>query len=182
MLMRNWFPKDLSFLPRPVFRSDFNNQADAGFRTTMRGFLSIMILRELPIKRFYTRCIIMYFAMRWFVFRGVYRGNGTPLFTYANEYHMKDLTNYPDLYWLLLHSRVPTLPPTNTLTNDWRKRQQPTYHLYHSRCYRYRFRSPRYLPWDGTMNQPTLPFLRDEGTTVINGTFKVQANTDPKCH
>ena len=180
--MRNWFPKDLSFLPRPVFRSDFNNQADAGYRTTMRGLLSVLILRELPIKRFYTRCIIMYFAMRWFVFRGVYRGNGTPLFTYANEYHMKDLTNYPDLYWLLLHSRVPTLPPTNTLTNDWRKRQQPTYHLYHSRCYRYRYRSARYLPWDGTMNQPTLPFLRDEGTTVINGTFKVQANTDPKCH
>jgi hypothetical protein len=41
-------------------------------------------------------------------------------------------------------------------------------------------RKPRYVTWDGSMNQPTMPYLHDTGTDVNNGTFKRNVNTTPQ--
>jgi hypothetical protein len=50
----------------------------------------------------------------------------------------------------------------------------------HKNVYRYRFRRPRYVQWDGSMNQPTMPYMNDTGTDVINGTFKRNCNSTPQ--
>ena len=41
-------------------------------------------------------------------------------------------------------------------------------------------RKPRYIPWDGSQNQPVMPYMVDIGTDVINGTFKRNVNTVPQ--
>ena len=41
-------------------------------------------------------------------------------------------------------------------------------------------RKPRYVQWDGTMSQPVMPFMNDNGTDVTNGTFKRQCNSSPQ--
>lgn len=58
-------------------------------------------------------------------------------------------------------------------------RQTPVFHQYHRCVYRYRFRKPRYIQWDGTQSQPVMPYLNDTGTEVINGTFKRNPNSVP---
>ncbi len=54
------------------------------------------------------------------------------------------------------------------------------FHQYHKQVYRYRFRRPRYVPWDGTQSQPVMPFVNDHGTGVSNGTWKRNTNTSPE--
>ena len=52
--------------------------------------------------------------------------------------------------------------------------------MYHKTTWRYIMRKPRYVQWDGTQNQPVMPFMNDAGTDVTNGTFKRQCNSVPQ--
>lgn len=168
---------------RPVYRSDFN-WTSYHTRAQLRVLLGLAFIRELPIRNFYVRCWIAYAYIIFFVIRGIGRGMSIarPIVMYNNAIHAKALANYPDLYWWQMSRKLPKATPTPDVHREWQTRQMPVYHQYHKTAYRYRNRKPRYVPWDGTMNQPVMPYLHDDGTDVINGTFKRNCNSAPHLH
>uniref|UniRef100_A0A7S3TL04 Uncharacterized protein n=1 Tax=Strombidinopsis acuminata TaxID=141414 RepID=A0A7S3TL04_9SPIT len=168
-------------ITRPAFRSDFN-YTNYATRAQLRIALGLAVIRELPIKNFYIRCWIAYFYVCWFVVRGLARGfsYNRPIVLYNHAIHMKALANYPDLFYWNLTRVLPRNPPIPDAHREWQTRQMPVFHQYHKNTYRYRFRKPRYVQWDGSMNQPVMPFMHDHGTEVANGTFKRNCNTSPQ--
>jgi len=137
------------------------------------------VIRELPIKNFYIRCWLSYAWLMYFVSKGLGRGlrYQRPLVIYGNQFHHRALLNYPDLFWWNLTRVLPRNPPVPDAHNEWRIGQTPVFHQYHKTCYRYRTRKPRYVPWDGSQNQPVMPYLIDQGSDVANGTFKRNCNS-----
>jgi hypothetical protein len=183
-IVQSWFPRrHMADIQRPVFRSDFNwtNYAN---RAQMRVALGLLIIRELPIKNFYTRIGLGYLWIMYFIIRGVGRGlkQNRPLVLYNHPMHMKTLANYPDLFYWNITRVLPKNPPVPDAHREWRTRQNPVYHLAHKNVYRYRYRRPRYVQWDGSMNQPVMPYMHDAGTDVLNGTFKRNCNSVPQLH
>lgn len=174
-ILRSWFPAGCTarMLTRPAYKSDFNF-SDYSTRAQVRTLIACMVIRELPVKNFYSRCWLMYFYLLWFVHNGVGRGlfYSSPIVTYAHPFNIKPLLNYPDLFWWKFFKTAPTNPPMPDPHKSWSVRQKPVYHQYQRTTYRYRKRRPRYVQWDGSMNQPVMPFLHDHGTNVPNGTFK----------
>ena len=114
--------------------------------------------------------------------RGVGRGfkNNRPIILYNHALNMKTLGNYPDLFYWATCRVLPKCPPVPDAHREWRTRQNPVFHQYHKNVYRYRYRRPRYVQWDGSMNQPVMPYLNDTGTDVNNGTFKRNINNVPQ--
>lgn len=94
----------------------------------------------------------------------------------------KPLLNYPDLLWWTNARALPTTYIRENVHMNWRTWQTPLFHQVHRCVYRYRTRRPRYLPWDGTMSQPAMPYVHDTGSKVINGTWKFHTNTSPRLH
>ena len=184
-ILASWFPKSRfeDIVVRPVGKSDWDwteYQTRAGLRT----MLGVLAIRELPIKNFYVRCFLTYLYAHFFILKGIGRGLTfqRPIVMYNHDFHNRALLNYPDLFWWNFCRELPKSPPVPNAHLEWRMRQTPVFHQYHKNCYRYRFRKPRYVPWDGSQNQPVMPFLHDEGTDVINGTFKRNVNTSPQLH
>lgn len=166
---------------RPVYKSDFN-WTNYATRAQVRVLLGLLVIRELPIKNFYVRCWLAYFYIIFFVIRGLGRGLkwSRPLVMYNQALNAKTLVNYPDLFYWNLTRILPKNPIVNDGHREWRTRQSPVFHQYHRTTYRYRQRKPRYVPWDGSMNQPVMPYMVDIGTDVINGTFKRNVNSVPQ--
>jgi hypothetical protein len=144
--------------------------------------LTLLVIRELPIKNFYVRCWIAYFYGIYFVVRGNARGliQQRPLVLYSHQMHLKALVNMPDLFFWTTCKVLPKPNPMPDAHREWRTRQTPVFHQYHKTTYRYRMRKPRYIQWDGSMNQPIMPYMVDIGTDVINGTFKRNCNSTPQ--
>jgi hypothetical protein len=181
-ILSSWFPKrNMDEVVRPVYRSEWNYNANAT-RGNLRILLGFLLIRELPIKNFYSRMFIGYFYVGYFILRGIGRGftSSKPNFFYNNDFHNKSLLNYPDLWWWQITRILPKNPPVPDSHIEWGYQQKPIYHQYHKCVYRYRFRKPRFVPWDGSMNQPVMPFMMDHGTDVPNGTFRRNCNTDPQ--
>ena len=168
-------------ITRPAYQSDFN-WTNYTSRAQARVVLGLAVIRELPIKSFTVRCWIAYFYVCLFIIRGVGRGlkSNRPIVLYNHALHMKTLGNYPDLFYWNICRVLPKCPPVPDAHREWKTRQNPVFHQYHKNVYRYRHRLPRYVQWDGSMNQPVLPFLHDNGTDVNNGTFKRNVNTSPQ--
>jgi hypothetical protein len=168
-------------LGRPAHKSDVYDQANCD-RSRIRNFLALMFIRELPIKNFYARGVLFYVYFQMVIHRGLGRGwyDRLPIIQTSTHNDKRIFANYPDLMIGAFARILPKNPPSANPHLDWRIRQQPTYHQYHRTCYRYRFRKPRYIPWDGTQNQPTMPYLYHEGSGVINGTFFKSTNTNPE--
>lgn len=147
--------------------------------------VSLLFIRELPFKNFYTRAFLGYMWLHFWIFKTIGRGtraHGTPIVYWNNDFAMKALLNNPDLFWWNLCKVLPTNPPRGSTDQFWRCMNQPTFHQYHKNIYRYRWRKPRYVQWDGSMNMPTMPYLYDQGTDVPNGTLKVNANGNARVH
>jgi len=182
-VLRSWMnvPMD-KLVTRPSQRSDWN-WTNCATKAQMRILLGLAVIRELPIKNFYTRCFITYWYLMFTINRGAGRGFVTirPIYFHDHQFHFRAMLNYPDMLWANLTRVMPRNPPTPNQHLQWRNFQQPVYHQVHKACYRYRFRKPRYLPWDGSQNQPTMPYLHDEYSGVINGTFKRNVSTAPDC-
>lgn len=123
----------------------------------------------------------MYFYGVYFIGRGLSRGlrEYRPSLNYMPDWVNKALLNHPDFYDWALGKEMPKFQGGAEAHNIWRMKQTPVYHQYHRCTYRYRYRAPRFIPWDGTMNQPVMPYLIDDSTGVINGTFRRNANTNP---
>ena len=126
--------------------------------------------------------MILYFYGCYFLGRGLSKGlrDIKPAVHYLTPQAAKALVNHPDFFDFALTRTLPKLPISADVHKEWRMKQAPVYHQYHRTTYRYRFRKPRYVPWDGTMHQPIMPFLIDDGTDVINGTFKRNVNGNPE--
>jgi hypothetical protein len=181
-VLKSWFPRrSMDEVTRPVYRSDFNPTSYAS-RAQVRCVLGLLVIRELPIKNFYVRCGLAYTWIIYFIVRGVGRGlrSNRPIVMYNHAYHAKTLANYPDLFYWNVTRVLPTNPPVPDAHREWMTRQQPVFHMYHKNVYRYRYRKPRYVTWDGSQNQPVMPYLNDAGTDVINGTFKRNCNSVPQ--
>ena len=166
---------------RPAFRSDFN-WTNYASRAQLRCLIGLLAIRELPIKNFYIRCWLAYAWIIFFVARGLGRGlvKTRPIFLYNHPFHAKTLVNYPDLFYWTITKVLPKNPPLPDAHREWRTRQTPVFHQYHKTTYRYRYRKPRYIPWDGSQSQPVMPYMMDMGTDVINGTFRRNNNTVPQ--
>lgn len=167
-------------LNRPAYKSTFDH-AQLGLRTGIRQLLAVAIIRELPIKSFYTRAMIAYGYFTFFYFRSLSRGkhNKKPVAVFMQEWQAKTLANYPDLGRLVMFRQLAKIPISPDPHRIWRFNQQPIFHQVHRAVYRYRWRKPRYVPWDGTMSQPAMPFMQDTGSGVINGTWKRLPNNSP---
>jgi hypothetical protein len=124
----------------------------------------------------------MYLYATYFLGRGLSKGLRTirPNTYYLQPYAIKALLNHPDFFDFALTRKLPKIPFTGDAHKEWRMRQTPVYHQYHRTTYRYRMRKPRYVPWDGTQHQPIMPFLVDDGTDVINGTWRRNSSTNPQ--
>ena len=166
---------------RPVYRSDYNF-TNYTTRAQLRCLLGLWCIRELPIRNFYVRVGLAWSWITFFVVRGLGRGlkYNRPLIMYNHPMHAKTLINYPDLFFWNTTRVLPKNPPVPDAHREWRTRQTPVYHQYHKNVYRNRYRKPRYVAWDGSMNQPVMPYLIDQGTDVINGTFKRNSNSTPQ--
>lgn len=182
-ILASWFPRSKidEIITRPSEKSDFN-WTNYATKAQVRCLLGLAVIRELPIKNFYVRCWITWAYLVFFVSRGIGRGlrYQRPIVFYNQRFHERALLNYPDLYWWNICRVLPRNPPVPDAHREWRTRQTPVFHQYHKVVYRYRMRKPRYVPWDGSMNQPVMPYLIDQGTDVINGTFKRNSNSTPQ--
>lgn len=177
-----WFPRGKMLeVTRPVYKSDFNFTNYAS-RAQLRVILGLLAIRELPLKNFYTRATLAYFWIIYHIVRGSGKGlrHNRPLVLWNHTFNSKALANHPDLLQWTLTRILPKNPPIPDAGREWWTRQQPVFHQYHKNVYRYRWRSPRYVSWDGSQNQPTMPYLHDHGTEVNNGTFKRNVATTPQ--
>lgn len=158
---------------RPSHKSDWN-WTNCATKAQMRVILGLLFIRELPIKNFYTRVFITYWFCMFAITRGAGRGfvSHRPIYMFNHYFHFRSLLNHPDMFWANLTRVLPKNPPVPNQHLQWKAFQQPVFHQYHKACYRYRYRKPRYLPWDGSMNQPAMPYMYDQYTGVINGTFQ----------
>jgi len=181
-IVKSWVKKDNidNVLVRPGTRSDWDYTA-YGTRSWFRLLLGFAAIRELPIKSFYARATISYIYFIFFLCRGIGRGHNKrrPAFMYNTHFQARALANYPDLLWWNLTKVIPRNPPVPDTHREWRTRQNPVFHQYHKTVYRYRMRRPRFVAWDGSQNQPVMPYLHDSGTDVINGTFTRLCNSTP---
>jgi hypothetical protein len=181
--MASWFDKKNAdeMLARPAYDSKFNPH-NYDSRNQMRFLLAVLFFRELPIKNFYVRSTVVYFFGIWYCLRFLAKGyyTGRPIVFMNHPLYSRATLNYPDLFWWTHSKILPKVPMTPSANKEWKMRQQPVFHQYHRCVYRYKNRSPRYLPWDGTMNQPVMPYLHDTGSDVINGTWKRNTNTSPQ--
>ena len=182
-VLSSWFkdasPEDL--MVRPANKSDWN-WTNYATKAQIRCVLGLAAIRELPIKNFYIRCWLSYAYLVMFYSNGISRGfrMNRPLVLYNHHFHSRAMANYPDFFWWNLGRILPRNPPVPDAHLEWRTRQTPVFHQYHKTCYRYRQRRPRYVPWDGSQNQPVMPYLHDGGTDVINGTFRRNCNSVPQ--
>ena len=114
----------------------------------------------------------------------VYRGNARLLYNqevyYENYYHRRFLNNYPILKQLVKYSIPTRNPPVMPQDIEWRLLNHPVYYVPHRNNREQRYRIPRYVRWDGTMNMPLMPFANDVGTGVATGQFAINFNNDPR--
>jgi hypothetical protein len=73
-ILRSWFPRrKMEEITRPVYKSDFN-WTNYATRAQVRCLLGLLFIRELPLKNFYTRVMISWAWITFFVVRGLGRG------------------------------------------------------------------------------------------------------------
>jgi hypothetical protein len=140
-------------------------------------FLTYMVLRELPLKNFYARSFVIgtclyYFNYHWWWL-------GSKVLYYTNERDKRELENYPRLKEMVT-KRIASreISPVMLESDYWWTAQNPVFYHHHFKHYRYNHRTKREVPWDGTYNQPVLPFtfLNDRTGFVHNGLLE---NTQP---
>lgn len=153
MQLASWFPRNnmTTYITRPVYKTDFN-PLNYATRAQARCILGLLFIRELPIKNFYIRAWLAYAWVIFFVVKGLGRGlfARRPIILYNHAWNAKVLMNYPDLLHYAIGKVLPKNPPLPDPAREWATRQNPVFHQYHRTTYRYRYRKPRYVPWDGS--------------------------------
>jgi len=140
----------------------------------LKGFLLILMLRELPLKHFYARAFVIGFVyVFWWAKHWHYNTKISRKATYyPNKMIKNDFENFPMLKQIVTERTTSKLiNPAASEADVWWYYQQPVFYHHHHKHYRYIFRDKRVIPWDGTFNMPIYPFLHMKGRTefVHNG-------------
>jgi hypothetical protein len=140
-------------------------------------FLSIFILRELPLKHFYARCFILGAGLWYYNYHFL---RNFKIQAYMNERDERELKNYPLLNEIVT-KRISTKnsSPTIQESDYWWGFQYPVFYHHHIKHYRYLWRTKREVQWDGTFNMPIFPYakLQDRMGFVHAGLTEI---TEPK--
>jgi hypothetical protein len=136
-LVQSWVKHNDNLLVRPAYKSDFNANHDLA-RIQMRVLLGALLIRELPVRSFTARCVIIYFYATYFIGRGLSKGlrHYKPSVHYLTDWAHKALMNHPDFYEFAVGKVLPKLKLGADSHTQWRARQQPVYHQYHRCTYR----------------------------------------------
>lgn len=137
--------------------SDFNESYEHYIRY-FKMFALFMILRELPLKNFYARAFVVGTGL-WYANYHWFWISGRPSY-YQNERDQRELNNYPRLREIV-SKRITSkdTSPTVQEADFWWTAQNPVFYQHHIKHYRYVARTRREVPWDGTYNQPIMPFM-----------------------
>ena len=136
-LLSGWILNNEKTGIRPAHKSD-TNIAHETTRAQLRVGLAILAFRELPIKSFAARWVVLYLAGHMFINKGLGKGI-FPLsaaYFYESGYIKKMLLNYPDINSMLLTKRLPKNLLGRNPHDEWRYFQQPVYHQYHKCTFR----------------------------------------------
>jgi hypothetical protein len=129
-----------------------------------------MILRELPLRHFYARCFVVSTVLYYTNYHWWWLGGR--VVKYQNDRDKRELNNYPRLQEMVtkrISNRESS--PTVQESDYWWQTQNPVFYHHHFKHFRYAMRVRREIPWDGTYNQPTMPyiFLNNRTGFVHNG-------------
>ena len=158
--------------------SDFNSVKE-NYISHFKIFVTVMILRELPLKNFYARCFVVGTCLHYFNYHWWWLYGRKPVY-YSTERDKRPFQNYPRLNEIVnkrISSRQPS--PTRLESDHWWAFQQPVFYHHHIKHYRYIYRHRREVPWDGTYNQPIFPYhtVNDRTAFVHNGILE---STEPR--
>jgi hypothetical protein len=158
--------------------SDFNYMKEH-YIFYFKALLLYGILRELPIKHFYARCLVMGVGL-WYANYHWWQ-NFKPK-RYFNERDQREIDNYP-LLKELVTKRVDSKSSSPVVRESlrWWSHQFPVFYHHHTKHYRYFWRTKREVQWDGTFNMPIFPFhnLTDRMGFVHSGLLEA---VEPKAN
>eukprot|EP00340_Litonotus_pictus_P006754 CAMPEP_0170528442 /NCGR_PEP_ID=MMETSP0209-20121228/13935_1 /TAXON_ID=665100 ORGANISM="Litonotus pictus, Strain P1" /NCGR_SAMPLE_ID=MMETSP0209 /ASSEMBLY_ACC=CAM_ASM_000301 /LENGTH=280 /DNA_ID=CAMNT_0010819649 /DNA_START=45 /DNA_END=887 /DNA_ORIENTATION=+ len=159
--------------------SDYD-QSHQGWKIIGKTGLLYLILRELPLRHFYARSTIwalfgFYLVTHNWKTNPFWPVKETPLY-YTSKFDEQTLDNYP-MVKNYVFNRIPAKKNNPGLPEWelWYKNQFPSHYMHHFKNYRYIMRSRRVVPWDGTFNQPALPYVVNNDRTglVHNGSKEI---------
>ena len=153
--------------------TDFNYAKEWNLKYFKVGLL-LFFLRELPLKHFYARAFVigMTYHLLWLKQWKFFTGSQNLPIYYMNDRDKKEFDNYPML-WEIVAKKVDhrLYNPVWQESDYWWAHQYPIFYMHHFKHYRYVFRKPREVQWDGTFNQPIFPYMKNNNRTafVSNG-------------
>ena len=160
--------------------SDYNNNYQF-YKNYGKIALMFLVLRELPLKNFYARCgVISFFVVYLWYNNWKYTSRKNRPVYYQNLWDVRELENMPYLKSLIGKRIDPKkVSPVIMECDHWMMKQYPTFYHHHLKHYRYIFRKPRVVQWDGTFNQPVVPYFtcNDRSAFVSNGLLE---SVEPK--
>jgi hypothetical protein len=160
--------------------SDYNHLREGTVRFAKVALL-LLFLRELPLKNFYARSFVVGTTI-WYLWIYHWRYGDTqraPVY-YPTLKDADEFDNYPLLREMVLKRIANKTPSPTKLESDyWWQHQSPVFYMHHFKHYRYIFRRPRVVQWDGTYNQPIFPYTKNNDRTlfVSNG---INESVEPK--
>jgi hypothetical protein len=139
----------------------------------------VMILRELPLRHFYARCFVVGVSLYYMNHHWWQEFGRHPVY-YMNDRDKREFDNYPRLKEIVTKRIANKVASPTILEGDlWWMAQSPVFYHHHVKHYRYMWRHRREVAWDGTYNQPIVPYhtLNDRSAFVHAG---LTETTEPK--
>ena len=156
------------------------DQSSQYFKAFAKVGVLWLVLRELPLKNLFARCFIggvfgfYLVSHNWKI--NPFILPDTPAFYYRSKYDQQVLDNYPLVNRYVSSQLIAKKNNPGLLEEElWYKQQFPSFYHHHFKNYRYTLRSRRVVQWDGTFNQPVLPYSSNNDRTglVHNGTNEI---------
>ncbi len=154
------------------------DQSNEGLKIVGKCGLLYLILRELPLRHFYARSmiisVVVYYLVihNWKIHDEFINPGETKATYYISKWDEQYFANYP-MVKQLIFSRKTNKNDTPGIPEDeaWYTQHYSPFYMHHFKSLRYIMRSRRVVQWDGTFNQPIFPYLKnnDRSGLVHNG-------------
>lgn len=131
----------------------------------------VLLLRELPLRHFYARCFVVGVSLYYMNHHWWWEFGRRPIY-YMNERDQREFDNYPRLKEIVTKRIASKVSSPTIMEGDlWWMAQSPVFYHHHIKHYRYMWRHRREVAWDGTYNQPIVPYhtLNDRTAFVHAG-------------
>ena len=137
--------------------SDFDYTKENNIKL-FKIFLTVMVLRELPLKHFYARCFFVGVSLYYMNYHWWWVFGRKPMY-YMTDRDNREFQNFPRLAEIVQKRVASRISSPSMLESDyWWTSQSPVFYHHHIKHYRYMFRHRREVDWDGTYNQPIFPY------------------------